>query len=97
MSAVLIRGQCLIVFIQLTRNVYNMGGEGQSIVIPLLYEMNKNTMNMPSRDVSNSAAPIYQHIVTILTRCSDYSQMHTNECCIANHIKELMRNDLMPS
>lgn len=99
MSAMLFKKQTLLFFMQFTRNTPNtmgqpsMGSEPQSIVVPLVYDISRNSLAIPSREWLTSV-PIFVLINQILARCNEYN-MHNSECLIFSSIHEVMCNDLI--
>jgi hypothetical protein len=93
MSAMLYKNSTLLFFMQFTRNMQGMTGEAQSIVVPFVYDISRNNLQVPSRDSAFSSVPMFGLINQILARCSEY--MHSSDCIIFNFIHEIMRNDLI--
>ncbi|XP_005108274.1 mediator of RNA polymerase II transcription subunit 14 [Aplysia californica] len=96
----------MIFMLQLTRIGLNVGSGEQSIVVPLLYEMQANKLvkvdltrqtqaNTPSMQANT---PSLQAVGTMLNRFAEHYQQqnHSNECAILPAIKELLTNLVLP-
>ena len=79
--------------LQLTRIGLNVGPGEQSIVVPLMYEIERNTLGR----VEKPNTPAMQAVSTMLNRFAEhYQQSHVNECAILPAVKELLTNLVLP-
>ncbi|XP_023219267.1 mediator of RNA polymerase II transcription subunit 14-like [Centruroides sculpturatus] len=98
MSAVMIKDRMLF-FLQLTRIGLNLpaGVEPQTLVVPIVYDMNSNTTQLADRRDPASLSPTapISIIRNTLKRFSDYNPQPT-ECSIYPAIRELLTNLVIP-
>ncbi|XP_015794906.1 mediator of RNA polymerase II transcription subunit 14 [Tetranychus urticae] len=99
MSAVFVfKGSTVVFFLQFTRVMHNlpMNVEPQTLVIPFMFEMERNILRVAS-DKSTGAQtqtyPVINEINTILARYNEY-QMQSGEYSIFHAIREIMMSDL---
>lgn len=81
--------------LQLTRIGLTLpqGKEPFSILVPLFYEINPNTISLAERALSST--PQQTAISGMLKRFAEYHQKH-NECAIFPAVRELMTNLVLP-
>ncbi|XP_013410599.1 mediator of RNA polymerase II transcription subunit 14 [Lingula anatina] len=98
--AVLIKGNKMLFMIQLTRMSAPPtpgGSDQQSIVIPILYDINTNITSMvdQSRNQPQGSSPQAMAVMNMLKRFTEY---HANsaECSIFPAVRELMANLILP-
>ncbi|RUS87452.1 hypothetical protein EGW08_004768 [Elysia chlorotica] len=83
----------IIFMLQLTRIGLNVGPGEQSIVVPLMYDIERNTLGR----VEKPNTPAMQAVSTMLSRFAEhYQQSHVNECAILPAVKELLTNLVLP-
>ncbi|XP_064603828.1 mediator of RNA polymerase II transcription subunit 14-like [Liolophura sinensis] len=94
-AAIIVKGAKMFLMLQLTRIGLTLpqGKDPFSILVPLFYEINPNTISLAERALSST--PQQTAISGMLKRFAEYHQKH-NECAIFPAVRELMTNLVLP-